>query len=236
VGIFARVAATEGVDISSAPAADAAAWDGESLSVGDVVFLGRQPDATETGLYTYPGAGAAMLRHSKMIDGAQLFDGVEVIIGQGESGKDSRWRLTTDAPPAGYALDSTVLIWVEIRAPLASRASEQVFVCPGGAVVGSPVYIDGADSVALARADDTEKSCALVVTEKITPTRCRATTAGRVAGLVGLTPGAVYWLDDEGGATTSAPAAGSGMLAQRVGVAATQTDLDVIIDRTLVIA
>lgn len=236
VELFARVAATADANIASAPGAAAAVWDGVTLAAGDPVFLGAQAAAAESGLYTYPGAGLPMTRHRKMRDGDQLFDGIEVIIGQGADGKDARWRLVTDRPAGGYVLGTTSLSWVEIRALSASAGTEQVYTCPGAAVVGSPVYIDGHNSVDLARADDTGKPCALVVTEKITPTRCRATSAGRVSGLSGLTAGAVYWLDTEGGSTTTPPAAGSGDLAQRIGVAASATALDLMIDRVLVVA
>ena len=108
---FARVSAQSDVDISSAPAADDAVWDGETIATGDPVFLGRQDVATETGLYTYRGEGVAMVRHSKLRSGADFYDGITVQVGQGTADKDTSWRLLTDRPAAGYRIGTTSLTW-----------------------------------------------------------------------------------------------------------------------------
>jgi len=111
VALVARVAAQGDVDISSAPAAGAAVWDGETLVADNLVMLPRQTDTTENGLYVWPGAGLLMLRAAKMRSGRQLFDGLEVKVGEGTVDKDTVWTLTTDLPVGGYDLGTTALAW-----------------------------------------------------------------------------------------------------------------------------
>jgi hypothetical protein len=233
--LIARCAAQGNVDVSSAPAANSPLWDGLTLTQFAAVMLPRQDDLTEAALWAWVAEGQPMVRHSKMRSGRDLVDGIEVKVGRGTKGKDTTWRLTTDLPVGGYVLGTTPLEWDEIPAPSAQGAVQQDYSCPAAAVVGSPVYVDGTDSVALARGDDTAKAATHVVAEKLTATTCRAAGAGRVSGLSGLTPGAVYWLAATGGTTAIAPLAGAEVLAQRLGVAASATDLDLAIQRLLMV-
>ena len=152
IDLRALVAAQGNVNTSSAPAPGDAVWDGLTLSVGDVVMLGRQSDKKQAGAWTFRGLGLAMVRYSRARHAADIYDGMEILVGQGAQDRDTRWRLRTDAPVAGYVLGTTELIFDRISAP-SSTPSAQVFSCPAAAAVGDPSYLDGEDSVAAARAD-----------------------------------------------------------------------------------
>ncbi len=111
VELRARCAAQGNVDISSAPAANAAVWDGLTLTVGAKVMLPRQTDQTQNRPWIWNGPGNQMTPHPKLGSGSQFYDGVEVKVARGTNDKDTTWRLLTDFPVGGYQLGTTELEW-----------------------------------------------------------------------------------------------------------------------------
>lgn len=99
------------------------------------------------------------------------------------------------------------------------------FTVPAGVAVGDVVYITG--SLAADQADNTSVATAPavgIVVAKPLATTATVAYLGEVAGFVGLTAGAVYYLGTLGGMTTTPPNVGGNVI-QRIGVAISATAL-----------
>ena len=108
---------------------------------------------------------------------------------------------------------------------------------PGAVALRDVVYISGADTVALADADDPAKVPAIgVVVAIIDPTNCRVQLQGEVGGFGGLVPNTDYYLDTAAGGITAAPPIAPGSIVQKIGRArdattlVVETDLDYLVN------
>lgn len=104
-----------------------------------------------------------------------------------------------------------------------------VFDCAVGVVVGDVVYLSDVNKVdkAFAGTPGLTEDAVGVVTELPSPGKARVVAIGRVlGGFVGLTAGVPYYLSDSvpGGITSTAPDT-DGHKVQKVGIAASTTEL-----------
>ena len=175
-----------------------------------------------------PGTGAdgVWARASDFNSKREIHAGVSVWVAEGNEWGDRTFHITTDDP---IGVSDPITFSAEPAA--GTPATAQSFDCPLGVLLGDPVYVDGNDSVAVARADaGYAKQATHLVTELITATRCRAAPMARITGLGGLVPGARYFLGDTGGITNTIPVAGTGFLCQRLGSASGLTVLEAHVD------
>jgi hypothetical protein len=127
---------------------------------------------------------------------------------------------TPTAPSAGTGVDSGV----------------GAFTVPAGVAVGEIVYVTGAFAAdrADASAAATAKAIGIVIAK---PAATTATVRyfGEVSGFVGLTPGALYYLDTTAGQISLTAPSSPGEVVQNVGQALSTTVLLLDIDRPEVV-
>jgi len=111
-----------------------------------------------------------------------------------------------------------------------------IYTVPGTVLLHDVVYSTGAGTADRTTSSDVSKvPCLGIVVQKPDSTTAVVQYVGEVTGLVGLTPGAVYFLSNLAGQiTTTAPTA-DGSVVQRIGVAKDATTLMLTIDPTYVV-
>jgi hypothetical protein len=106
----------------------------------------------------------------------------------------------------------------------------------GAHALGDIVYISAADTGKKAKADavGTKDAIAVAMGAITAGTTGSYQSDGLLAGLAGLTPGAVYYLSaaTAGLMTTTAPSA-AGQFVTRIGIAVSATELDINIQRAI---
>lgn len=129
----ARVLATGNVNVASAPATNAAVWDGLTLVNGDRVGLVFQTTGSENGLYTYNGSGVAMTRTTDADTSAEMPTGTNFLVQKGGTlWGGTRWQLTTPGP---ITLGTTSLTFVQIG------DSSNTTAGPGLGLNGNEIYL-----------------------------------------------------------------------------------------------
>lgn len=113
------------------------------------------------------------------------------------------------------------------RVDLTVAAGASVWTCPAGVVVGDMVYISASDTVDRANATSiaTAPAIGCVVSKPTATSASVLFDAQEVALFLGLTPGAVYYLDTADGQITTVAPAVVGNVVQRVGYARNATTL-----------
>ncbi len=103
----------------------------------------------------------------------------------------------------------------------------------GSHVLGDVVYCDAADGVKKAKADaiGTSKAIALATATVTTGTTGTYQNSGTLAGLAGLTAGAVYYLSAAtAGLLTATPPSSLGQYVVKIGIATSTTELFIQIE------
>lgn len=130
--IECRVRATANVNVSSAPATNAAVWDGETLSNGDRVFLDEQTTQSQNGIWIYNGAGVAMTRATDADTDDEINTGMTVFVSSGTLWGGSRWQLITPEP---ITVGTTALDFAQIG------GASEILPGPGIGINGNEIYV-----------------------------------------------------------------------------------------------
>lgn len=120
-----------------------------------------------------------------------------------------------------------------------SSDTDVLFSCPASVVVPDAVYISSPGTVDKASAESgigQTGDAIAIVTSKPTSITCTAAFFGVVEGFTGLSPGIIYYLSQiSPGAIISVAPSGSGQKRQRIGIAATSTQLTLQIGEAILI-